>query len=106
MSITAKQSLVAAKRLAARAGRGSNSNLLPPFAASWAAKQERLLHGSTPSQARVLATDGVDPLCVQIFKDRGHQVDLIKTLPEAELNKIIGDYDGLVVRSATKASDV
>ena len=29
-------------------------------------------------------------------------MDLVKTLPEAELAKVIGDYDGLVVRSATK----
>ena len=51
--------------------------------------------------ARILATDGVDPLCAQIFKQRGHQVDHLKTMKEDELIKIIGDYDGLVVRSAT-----
>lgn len=39
---------------------------------------------------------------MQIFKNRGHQVDFLKTLPEEELIKIIGEYDGLVVRSATK----
>ncbi len=54
--------------------------------------------------ARVLATDGVDELCVSIFKSRGHQVDHLKTMPEAELCKIIGDYDGLVIRSATKVN--
>lgn len=40
--------------------------------------------------------------CIQIFKDRGHVVDLKKTMPESELIRIIGEYDGLVVRSATK----
>ena len=53
---------------------------------------------------RVLATDGVDDICVKIFKERGHTVDFLKTLPEAELVKIIGDYEGLVVRSATKVN--
>jgi D-3-phosphoglycerate dehydrogenase len=52
----------------------------------------------------VLATDGVDELCVKIFRDRGHTVDLLKTLPPAELLKVIGQYDGLVVRSATKVT--
>jgi D-3-phosphoglycerate dehydrogenase len=52
----------------------------------------------------VLATDGVDECCVKIFRDRGHTVDFLKTLPEPELIKIIGQYDGLVVRSATKVT--
>ena len=39
---------------------------------------------------------------MKIFQQRGHQVDFLKSLPEKELIKIIGDYDGLVVRSATK----
>jgi D-3-phosphoglycerate dehydrogenase len=43
-------------------------------------------------------------LCVKIFQDRGHQVDFLKTMPEEELIKVIGDYDGLVVRSATKVT--
>ena len=41
-------------------------------------------------------------LCVKIFQNRGHTVDFKDTLKEPELIKIIGDYDGLVVRSATK----
>lgn len=54
--------------------------------------------------AKVLATDGIDELCVKIFQERGHEVDLIKTLPPDELMKVIGKYDGLVVRSATKVN--
>jgi D-3-phosphoglycerate dehydrogenase len=42
---------------------------------------------------------------VKIFRDRGHIVDFLKTLPEVELIKIVGDYDGLVVRSATKVNN-
>lgn len=64
----------------------------------------RSLHCSAPRFARVLCTDGVDELCVKIFQSRGHEVDLKETLPEAELLKIIGEYDGLVVRSATKVN--
>ena len=60
--------------------------------------------GSRRALARVLATDGVDDCCVKIFRDRGHTVDFLKTLPEPELIKIIGQYDGLVVRSATKVT--
>lgn len=59
---------------------------------------------SSSRLAKVLATDGVDDICVEIFKRRGHQVDFVKTRPEAELIKTIGDYDGLVVRSATKVN--
>jgi len=29
-----------------------------------------------------------------LFQQRGHQVDYINTMPESELIKIIGDYDG------------
>jgi phosphoglycerate dehydrogenase-like enzyme len=67
-------------------------------------KLGRQFHTSRNALARVLCTDGVDECCVKIFKERGHHVDLLKTLPENELLKIIGDYDGLVVRSATKVN--
>lgn len=39
---------------------------------------------------------------MQIFKERGHEVDYKVGLPKEELIKIIPDYNGLVVRSATK----
>lgn len=37
-------------------------------------------------------------ICIKIFKERGHQVDLLPTKPEAELIGIIGSYDALIVR--------
>jgi D-3-phosphoglycerate dehydrogenase len=43
-------------------------------------------------------------VCVNIVRERGHTVDFLKTLPEPELIKIIADYDGIVVRSATKVN--
>lgn len=43
---------------------------------------------------------------MQIFKSRGHTVDHRKTgIKEEELCNIIGNYDGLVVRSATKVTE-
>ena len=41
-------------------------------------------------------------LCVKIFENRGHQVDFKPTVSEEELIKTIGEYEGMVVRSATK----
>ena len=64
----------------------------------------RGFHCSKINAARILATDSIDACCVDIFKQRGHQVDVLKTLPEQELIKVIGSYDGLVVRSATKVN--
>eukprot|EP01041_Mallomonas_annulata_P002832 gene2832-5566_t len=66
--------------------------------------QRSAYHASSAAMARVLATDGVDEICIKLFQQRGHQVDFLPTRPEAELIKIIGEYDGLVVRSATKVT--
>jgi len=56
------------------------------------------------SMAHILATDQIDELCIQIFEERGHRVDVSPSLSEGDLCKIIGRYDGLVVRSATKVT--
>ena len=52
---------------------------------------------------RVLIADKLSPAAVQIFKERGVEADTKTGLSKDELLKIIGDYDGLAVRSATKA---
>ncbi|MFL5296032.1 MAG: phosphoglycerate dehydrogenase [Phenylobacterium sp.] len=52
---------------------------------------------------RVLIADKLSPAAVDIFKQRGVDADIKTGLPKEELLKIIGDYDGLAVRSATKA---
>ena len=54
---------------------------------------------------RVLISDELSPAAVQIFKDRGVDVDVKNGLSKDELEKIIGDYDGLAVRSATKVTE-
>src|SRR5690606_13902584 len=53
---------------------------------------------------RVLIADKLSPAAVEIFRDRGIDVDIKTGLDRDQLIEIIGDYDGLAVRSATKAT--
>ncbi len=53
---------------------------------------------------KVLIADALSPRAVEIFKARGVEVDMKVGLAPDELKKIIGDYDGLAVRSATKVT--
>jgi D-3-phosphoglycerate dehydrogenase len=53
---------------------------------------------------KVLIADKMSPAAEQIFRDRGIEVDVITGLDRDELIKIIGNYDGLAVRSSTKAT--
>ncbi|MFW5844729.1 MAG: phosphoglycerate dehydrogenase [Planctomycetota bacterium] len=53
--------------------------------------------------AKILVTDGMAEAGVQALVAAGHEVDLRK-VDESELLSIIGDYDGLVVRSATEVT--
>ncbi len=53
---------------------------------------------------RVLISDKLSPAAVAIFKERGVAVDVKPGLDKDELAKIIGDYDGLAIRSATKVT--
>ena len=52
---------------------------------------------------RVLIADQLSPAAVKIFADRGVDADTKVGLSKDELLKIIDQYDGLAVRSATKA---
>jgi D-3-phosphoglycerate dehydrogenase / 2-oxoglutarate reductase len=54
---------------------------------------------------RVLIADQLSPAAVDIFKQRGVAADVKVGLAKEELEKIIADYDGLAVRSATKATE-
>ncbi|MCK9908276.1 phosphoglycerate dehydrogenase [Microbacteriaceae bacterium K1510] len=55
---------------------------------------------------KVLISDALSPAAVQIFKDRGIEVDFQPALgkDKEKLAEIIGNYDGLAIRSATKVS--
>jgi D-3-phosphoglycerate dehydrogenase / 2-oxoglutarate reductase len=54
---------------------------------------------------KVLIADKLSPAAAQIFKDRGIETDIKVGLDRDELNKIIGQYDGVAVRSATKITE-
>jgi D-3-phosphoglycerate dehydrogenase / 2-oxoglutarate reductase len=55
---------------------------------------------------RVLISDALSPAAVQIFKDRGIDVDFEPNLgkDKDKLAAIVGKFDGLAVRSATKVT--
>jgi D-3-phosphoglycerate dehydrogenase / 2-oxoglutarate reductase len=53
---------------------------------------------------KVLISDKLSPAAVAIFRNRGIDVDLKPGLSPADLRAIIGEYDGLAVRSATKVT--
>jgi D-3-phosphoglycerate dehydrogenase len=52
---------------------------------------------------RVLIADQLSPAAVKIFESRGVQANVITGLTKDQLLEIIDQYDGLAVRSATKA---
>ena len=54
--------------------------------------------------AKVLISDKLSPAAVAIFRSRGIEVDIKTGLTPAELRAIIGAYDGLAIRSATKVT--
>jgi len=53
---------------------------------------------------KVLISDKLSPAAIAIFKERGVEVDVKTGLTPAELREIIGQYDGLAIRSATKVT--
>jgi D-3-phosphoglycerate dehydrogenase len=53
---------------------------------------------------RVLISDKLSPAAVAIFKDRGVEVDVKPGLDKDALAEIIGEYDGLAIRSNTKVT--
>src|SRR5881275_27985 len=58
------------------------------------------------TKPKVLIYDALSPAAVQIFRDRGVEVDFQPNLgkDKEKLAEIIGNYDGLAIRSATKAT--
>lgn len=53
---------------------------------------------------RILALDGVSEEGIAILRDAGFDVDIKPAQKPSELASIIGAYDGLIVRSATKVT--
>ncbi|MDQ7080968.1 MAG: phosphoglycerate dehydrogenase [Paracoccaceae bacterium] len=56
---------------------------------------------------KVLVSDKLSPTAVEIFRKNGIEVDFRPEVgkDKVELLKIIGDYDGLAIRSATKVTE-
>ena len=70
--------------------------------------------------AKILASDPIQQVCIDVFESRGHkvslswkkedkfkagiQVDLKPRLKAEELEEIVGQYDGMVVRSGTQVT--
>ena len=54
---------------------------------------------------KVLISDKMDPKAAQIFRERGVEVDEITGKTPDELAAMIGDYDGLAIRSSTKVTE-
>ncbi|MDU9004127.1 phosphoglycerate dehydrogenase [Sedimentitalea todarodis] len=59
------------------------------------------------TKPKVLVSDKLSPTAVQIFRDRGIDVDFEPDLgkDKDKLAEVIGQYDGLAIRSATKVTE-
>ena len=53
---------------------------------------------------KILISDKSSPKCAEILQAAGHEVDEIYGLSPEELKNIIGIFEGLIVRSATKVT--
>jgi D-3-phosphoglycerate dehydrogenase len=53
---------------------------------------------------KVLISDNLSPVGVEILKKAGLEVDARSKTSVEEIEKIIGDYDALIIRSATKVT--
>lgn len=53
---------------------------------------------------KVLISDKLSPAAIEVFKNRGIEVDVKTDLSKEEFAEILPNYDGLAVRSATKVT--
>ena len=53
---------------------------------------------------KILISDKIEAICPQLFQEAGFEVDQKTDLTPEQLAEVIGGYDGLVVRSATKVT--
>ena len=56
------------------------------------------------TKPKVLISDKMDPNAARIFEERGCDVDVKPGMSPDELAAVIGEYDGLAIRSATKVT--
>ena len=60
---------------------------------------------SAMTKPRVLISDSMSSQAVAIFEERGVEVVQSSKLSEAELFDMIGDFDGLAMRSSTRVTE-
>lgn len=53
---------------------------------------------------KVLVSDKISSVCLDVFKDTGVEVTYSPGLSKGDLMNIIPEYNGLIVRSATKVN--
>src|SRR3990172_2370911 len=53
---------------------------------------------------RILISDQIESVCADVLRKEGFEVDLRPGMKNEELKKIIGEYEGLVVRSTTQVT--
>ena len=53
---------------------------------------------------KVLVSDNISPKCINILRKSGLEVDVKTGMKPEELKACIGDYHGLIIRSATKVT--
>jgi len=75
-----------------------------PTARSSANSAKRPLRSLVMAKPKVLISDELSPRAVEIFSERGCDVDFKPGLKPAELRAIVGNYEGLAIRSATKVT--
>jgi len=64
-----------------------------------------IFFGGTCFMKKVLVSDTIAPEGIEIFKEApGIEVDVMTNLTPDELRGVIGEYDGLAIRSATKVT--
>ena len=56
------------------------------------------------TKPKVLISDKMDPNAARIFEERGCEVEVKPGMTPDELKAVIGQYDGLAIRSATKVT--
>ena len=93
-------------RLGSHKGRGKKRSHNSPRRSAPTLSLKGRIEDNIMTQPKVLISDALSPAAVQIFKDRGIEVDFQPALgkDKERLAEIIGNYDGLAIRSATKAT--
>src|SRR5947209_13508617 len=96
----------AAPRSSAPMSKRSRCGWIGPSPRARMRSQRRRDAGELIMAPKVLISDALSPAAVQIFKDRGVEVDFQPKLgaDKEKLAEIIGSFDGLAIRSASKVT--